>query len=76
MLYYLLYNYNYIINNIYFCFITVKNTNMSKKRTRDTSNNTDEADMSGSSSKNVLQKCEQNKLLNIAPVCILFNTFK
>lgn len=43
---------------------------MSKKRTRDVSNNTDETDMSGNSNKNVLQKSEQNKLQNIAPVCI------
>jgi hypothetical protein len=43
---------------------------MSKKRTRDVSNNTDETDLSGSSNKNMLPKCEQNKLQNIAPVCI------
>uniref|UniRef100_A0A2S2QC24 choline-phosphate cytidylyltransferase n=1 Tax=Sipha flava TaxID=143950 RepID=A0A2S2QC24_9HEMI len=40
---------------------------MSKKRTRDVSNNTDETDLSGSSNKNMLPKCEQNKLQNIAP---------
>jgi len=44
---------------------------MSKKRTRDVANNTTEVDMHVSN-KNVLQKCEQTKLQNIAPVCILF----
>jgi len=43
---------------------------MSKKRTRDVANNTTEVDMHVSN-KNVLQKCEQTKLQNIAPVCIL-----
>ncbi|KAF0761717.1 choline-phosphate cytidylyltransferase A-like [Aphis craccivora] len=39
---------------------------MSKKRTRDVANNTTEVDMHVSN-KNVLQKCEQTKLQNIAP---------
>jgi hypothetical protein len=44
---------------------------MSKKRTRDVANNTTEVEMHVSN-KNVLQKCEQAKLQNIPPVCILF----
>lgn len=44
---------------------------MSKKRTRDVANNTTEVEMHASN-KNVLHKCEQTKLQNIAPVCILF----
>lgn len=45
---------------------------MSKKRTRDVTNNTTEVEMHVSN-KNVLQKCEQPKLHNVAPVCIIFN---
>lgn len=43
---------------------------MSKKRTRDVANNTTEVEMHVSN-KNLLQKSEQTKLQNIAPVCIL-----
>ncbi|CAH1739014.1 choline-phosphate cytidylyltransferase A-like [Aphis gossypii] len=39
---------------------------MSKKRTRDVANNTTEVEMHASN-KNVLHKCEQTKLQNIAP---------
>lgn len=45
---------------------------MSKKRTRDLSNNTTEVEMHVNN-KNSLQKCEQTKLQNITPVCILFD---
>lgn len=44
---------------------------MSKKRTRDLLNDTTEVEMQ-ICNKNSLPKCEQTKLQNIAPVCILF----
>lgn len=43
---------------------------MSKKRTRDISNDTTEMETIDSS-KSPLHKCESTKLQNIAPVCIL-----
>lgn len=46
---------------------------MSKKRTRDMAKSTTEVEMHVSS-KISSQKCEQTKLQNIAPVCILFDT--
>lgn len=46
---------------------------MSKKRTRDVSNNTTEVDTLHVNNKYSLQKYEQTKLQNITPVCILFN---
>lgn len=49
---------------------------MSKKRTRDISNDTTEVGTLYVNNKNALQKCEQTKLQHITPVCILFNKFK
>lgn len=46
---------------------------MSKKRTRDMANNTTDVEMHVCN-KIQSQKCEQTKLQNIAPVCILFDT--
>lgn len=49
---------------------------MSKKRTRENSNNTSEIEALYVNNKNSLQKCEHTKLQNITPVCILFHIFK